>query len=235
MTLNLPNDWHGGLRLLALDTASDACSVALLIDGIIIARNQLAPREHGNLILAQVAEVLAEAGVALESLNAIAFGRGPGSFTGLRVAAGTAQGLAFGANLPVLPVSNLAILAQAAFLQQGARQVAVAIDARMDEVYWGLYQADDQGIVQLIGEESVGAPQLVSAPDFGAWQGAGSGWQSYAERLEARCSPRVQPPPTGQLPDAADMLPLAVHQYRQYGAISPELAIPVYLRDRVTS
>src|SRR5690606_41346453 len=125
--------------LLALDTATEACSVALLHEGRVLSRYEVAPRLHAQRLLPMVQEVLDEAGIAIAALDAIAFGRGPGAFTGVRIAIGVVQGLAFALDRPVLPVSNLAVLAQRAHRESGASQVAAAIDARMDEIYWGCF------------------------------------------------------------------------------------------------
>ena len=128
--------------LLALDTATEACSVALLHDGRVLSHYEVAPRMHAQRLLPMIQQLLGEAGIAASALDAIAFGRGPGAFTGVRIAIGVVQGLAFALDRPVLPVSNLAVLAQRALREQGATQVAAAIDARMDEVYWGCYRAE---------------------------------------------------------------------------------------------
>src|SRR5690554_5943555 len=127
------------MKLLAIDTATEACSVALLVDGQTFDRYAVIPRLHARQVLPMVQQVLDEAGTALAAVDAIAFGQGPGAFTGLRIAAGVVQGLAFALDKPVLPVSSLAAIAQRVWREQQAGQVAVAIDARMDEVYWGCY------------------------------------------------------------------------------------------------
>lgn len=143
--------------LLALDTATEACSVALLHDGKVLSHYEVIPRLHAQKLLPMIQTMLAEAGIALSAVDAIAFGRGPGAFTGVRIAIGVVQGLAFALERPVLPVSNLALLAQRALREHGAEQVAAAIDARMDEVYWGCYQ-QQAGEMRLLGSEAVLAP-----------------------------------------------------------------------------
>ena len=125
------------VKLLAIDTAESACSAALLVDGAVLSRMEQAVRGHSERILPMMQSLLSEAGYSLNDLDALAFGRGPGSFTGLRIAAGVIQGSALGAGLPVVPVSTLQTLAQGAFRMHGARQVLSALDARMAEVYWG--------------------------------------------------------------------------------------------------
>ncbi|MDM8563559.1 tRNA (adenosine(37)-N6)-threonylcarbamoyltransferase complex dimerization subunit type 1 TsaB, partial [Candidatus Marithioploca araucensis] len=142
------------MKLLAFDASSPACSCALYLDGEITERYEIAPRQHAALILPMADELLTEAGLKPIELEGIAFGRGPGSFTGLRIASGVAQGIAFAADIPVAPISSLATLAQAAYIENGAQKVLAAIDARMSEVYWGMYVIDKQGIMRCEGEES---------------------------------------------------------------------------------
>ena len=140
--------------LLALDTATEACSVALLHDGKVTSHYEVIPRLHAQKLLPMIQQLLADAGTTLQAVDAIAFGRGPGAFTGVRIAIGVVQGLAFALDRPVLPVSNLAVLAQRAYREQGVSQVAAAIDARMDEVYWGCYR-ETAGEMRLVGNEAV--------------------------------------------------------------------------------
>ncbi len=218
--------------LLALDTATEACSVALLHNGQVFSRYAVIPRLHAQSILQMISEVLAEAGIAKTDLDAIAFGRGPGAFTGLRIAVGVVQGLAFALELPVLAVSNLAAIAQRAYREQGAKQIAVAIDARMDEVYWGCYAIVD-GEVRLQGIEAVLPPERAELPGTaqGEWFAAGTGWQAYAERLTVPVSGR-----DGQLlPDAQDVLTLARGMWQRGEAITAQDAQPIYLRDQVAT
>lgn len=170
--------------LLALDTATEACSVALLHEGRVLSHYEVIPRQHAQRLLPMIQDLLGEAGVALSAVDAIAFGRGPGAFTGVRIAIGVVQGLAFALERPVLPVSNLAVLAQRAHREQGVSQVAAAIDARMDEVYWGCYRLE-AGEMRLAGVEAVLPPEQVALPRdaAGDWFGAGTGWGTYGERL----------------------------------------------------
>ncbi|UCE90616.1 MAG: tRNA (adenosine(37)-N6)-threonylcarbamoyltransferase complex dimerization subunit type 1 TsaB, partial [Pseudomonadota bacterium] len=128
------------MKLLAIETATEACSVALAVDGDVRDRFEIAPRGHAGLVLPMAKALLAEAGLGLRELDALVFGRGPGAFTGLRIAAGVVQGLAYGAELPVVPVSSLATLAQGVSAQTGASDVLAVFDARMGEVYWGAFR-----------------------------------------------------------------------------------------------
>ncbi|TWR90015.1 tRNA (adenosine(37)-N6)-threonylcarbamoyltransferase complex dimerization subunit type 1 TsaB [Pseudomonas saxonica] len=217
--------------LLALDTATEACSVALLHDGKVTSHYEVIPRLHAQKLLPMIKDLLAEAGIELSAVDAIAFGRGPGAFTGVRIAIGVVQGLAFALERPVLPISNLAVLAQRAFREHGATQVASAIDARMDEVYWGCYR-EQAGEMCLAGVEAVLPPEVAALPDgaSGEWFGAGTGW-GYAERLSLK--PYAMD--AGMLPHAEDLLALARFAWARGEAIRADDAQPVYLRDKVAT
>jgi len=217
--------------LLALDTATEACSVALLHEGRVSSHYEVIPRQHAQKLLPMIKALLADAGIGLNALDAIAFGRGPGAFTGVRIAIGVVQGLAFALDRPVLPVSNLAALAQGALRERGVRQVAAAIDARMDEVYWGCYQAQE-GEMRLLGQEAVLAPERVTLPQgsSGEWFGAGTGW-GYADRLAVQAAASD----AKLLPNALDLLSLAGFAWARGEAIVADQAQPVYLRDNVAT
>jgi tRNA threonylcarbamoyladenosine biosynthesis protein TsaB len=217
--------------LLALDTATEACSVALLHEGKVISHYEVIPRLHAQRLLPMIQTLLAEAGIALSAVDALAFGRGPGAFTGVRIAVGVVQGLAFALERPVLPVSTLATIAQRAHREHGVEQVAVAIDARMDEVYWGCYRVHE-GEMQLAGIEAVLPPEQVSLPRDGSenWFAAGTGWR-YGERLA------VQPAAVDAtlLPHAEDLLRLATYGWQRGEAVEADQAQPIYLRDNVAT
>jgi len=218
--------------LLALDTATEACSVALLHDGRVLSHYEVIPRQHAQRLLPMIQDLLAEAGVGLPALDAIAFGRGPGAFTGVRIAVGVVQGLAFALDRPVLPVSNLAVLAQRAHREQGVTQVAAAIDARMDEVYWGCYRLD-AGEMRLTGSEAVLPPERAALPRDaqGEWFGAGTGWGTFAARLPVAVSGQAH----DLLPHAQDLLALAAFAWARGEAVVADEAQPVYLRDNVAT
>lgn len=222
------------MKLLALDTATDACSAAAYGDGLVHECFELAPRRHAQLLLSMVDEVLARAGWDLSDLDAVAFGRGPGSFTGVRIATSTAQGLAFGAELPVVPVSSLGALAQAAFGIHGARRCAAAFDARMNEVYFGAFEIDADGTARPVTQERVCAPEEVPSLDGDDWIGVGSGWAVHEARLKARLGERIQKIHAATYPRARDVAVQAAAGLRRGEAVSAEAALPVYLRDRVT-
>ncbi|HHO69126.1 MAG TPA: tRNA (adenosine(37)-N6)-threonylcarbamoyltransferase complex dimerization subunit type 1 TsaB, partial [Gammaproteobacteria bacterium] len=212
--------------------ATDACSAALWLDGEVEQDLRLAPRGHAALLLPMVDALLAAAGLSLGRLDALAFGRGPGSFTGLRIAAGMTQGLAFGAGLPVVPVSTLAALAQGTVREQGVERVLAALDARMQEVYWGAYRLHGESVVAA-GQETVCPPTEVPSPGAGEWTGAGSGWLAWGEALRAATG--VGRVFADQRPQARDIASLAATALAAGGAVAPEQACPVYLRDEVAS
>lgn len=216
------------MRLLALDTATEACSVAVAVDGQFHEHFELG-RRHSEGILVMVEAVLADAGLGLTQLDAIAFGRGPGLFTGLRIGAGVTQGLAFAAGLPVVPVSSLAALAQGT----GELRVLAAIDARMSQVYWGAFTRGADGLVEPAGSEVVSGPAQVPVPSGQHWVGAGSGWDQYHEALRARLDNHVQGWRAEIWPRARDVAALGTAVLAAGGAVAPEQAVPVYIRDDV--
>ncbi len=222
-------------RILALDTATEACSAALLNQQQIDARFEIAPRDHTQRILPLVQELLQAQSLALDALDALAFGRGPGSFTGVRIGIGIAQGLALGANLPMIGVSSLATMAQGAWRLTGATRVLAAIDARMGEVYWAEYQRDEQGEWQGAESEAVLKPEAAQARIAqlsGEWATVGTGWQAYPQLLAGATGAQLLTT-TVTLPAAEDMLPLALSAWQRGDSVAVENAEPVYLRNEV--
>lgn len=222
-----------GLRILALETATDACSAAISIGGEVRERFEVAPRRHVALLLPFVDSLLADAGLTVGELDAVAFGCGPGSFTGLRIAAGMAQGIAFGAGLPVVPVSTLAAVAQCCVRERGAAAVLVALDARMQEVYFGAFRCAEDGLVAAAGAEVVCAPDAVPVPPAADWYAAGDGWSAHAEQLRTRLSFKLSGRMDTARPHAADIARLAAMLFARGGILPPEQAVPVYLRNHV--
>ncbi|NHI00843.1 MULTISPECIES: tRNA (adenosine(37)-N6)-threonylcarbamoyltransferase complex dimerization subunit type 1 TsaB [Oceanimonas] len=216
--------------LLAIDTATEACSAALWQDGAILSRYQVAPRGHTELILPMVQELLAEAGVTLAQLDGLAFGRGPGSFTGVRITLGVAQGLAFGADLPLVGVSNLQALAQGAHRHGGCERVLAAIDARMDEIYVGGFALEQGVMIETLPEQVLAPKDFLAAGDERWQQGAGSGFVTYPD-LTGRVDVLCEAVP---FPEARDMLPAALQDLAAGKGVSAAEARPVYLRDKVT-
>jgi len=223
------------MKILALDTATEACSAALRIGGETIERFEVLGRGHAERLLPMVQEVLAEAGVALSTLDAIAFGRGPGSFTGLRIGAGVTQGLAFGAGLRVVPVSDLAALASQAAMASGHAQVLACLDARMAQVYWAAFDCSDTAAPRALTPEAVANPEDVWLPEKGSrtlFFGAGHGLSAYPA-LHTMLGERLGGFEAGLLPHAREIALIASAEVARGGGVDPELAVPVYLRDEV--
>ncbi|MEM7402284.1 MAG: tRNA (adenosine(37)-N6)-threonylcarbamoyltransferase complex dimerization subunit type 1 TsaB [Pseudomonadota bacterium] len=219
------------MKLLAIETATESCSAALLDNQEIVAVSELAPRRHNEIILSMCESVLAQAETSLSQLDAIAFGRGPGSFTGVRLAASVTQGIAMGQDLPVVPVSSLAALAQAAHAQTQHAQVLACIDARMQEVYFGLYQVNSH-YMQLVNEELVIAPNFLNIELNDDCYGAGSGWHTYAQELFQALGKEIAFA-SDVFPQAEFIAKLAVEYFREKKFFSAVEALPVYLRDNV--
>jgi tRNA threonylcarbamoyladenosine biosynthesis protein TsaB len=250
------------MKLLALDTATEACSVALWLDGMIVERAELAGREHSSRLPLMVDAVLAEAGIGLRQLDGLVCGIGPGSFAGVRIGVSFIKGMALGLELPVAPVSSLAMLAQAALRESSTATVLAAIDARMGEVYFGGYRAEG-GITRLLGVETVCPPQSVSIPftdpvmhsaagipfssgaqhpeldsqlrgihETSGWIGVGTGWGAYGEALQRAIGGTPLMIDRTALPHAADGLRLVAAAFEQH-AIDAAGLIPAYLRNNV--
>lgn len=219
------------MKLLALDTATESCSVALRIGDEVRVRRHPGARQQTAVVLPLVQALLAEAGITLAQLDAIACTHGPGAFTGVRVAVSVTQGLAFGAGVPAIGISTLAALAQQAVRVAGAQQVLPALDARMGELYAGAYGVAADGLVEPLQADRLCRPEEFAGglPAGHVWVAIGSGWVAYPpERLG------VQPVTVlaGE-PDAGDVLALAVRAFRRGEQQAAELLQPVYLRDTV--
>jgi tRNA threonylcarbamoyladenosine biosynthesis protein TsaB len=220
------------LKLLAVDTSTPACSAALYIDGVIEESFVLAPKEHTKLILPMVDKLLSVAGLRPQQLTALAFGRGPGSFTGVRIATGVIQGIALGADLPIVPVSTLAALAQDYFDNSFVNVAFTAMDARMGEIFWSVYGRDGQGLAQLVEAETVTPASQVNFPQTPG--GAiGSGWTTYSTELEHRLMGLIVERQAEVLPRARAIARLGVAGFACGDAVPAEQAMPVYLRDKV--
>lgn len=219
------------MKLLAVDTATEACSAALLIDGVVHEQYEVIGRGHADRLLPMVDALLLQAGLTPAGLDAIAFGRGPGGFTGLRIAAGIAQGLAAGAGRPVVPVSDLAALAAAGARLTGARHVLASLDARMGQVYWAAY-ACGGAQPTLVTAERLTDPAGLQAPEDGPWLAVGPGFAAYpaiVERLRSSLS-GLEP---AVLPRAADIARIAQAELALGRGIPAAAARPIYLRDEV--
>lgn len=224
--------------ILALDTCTETCSAALIANGNVYAEIADAPREHSQRLLPMVDTLLKQAGIKVNEIDVIAYGRGPGSFTGIRICTSMTQGLALGHDLPVIGISTLAAMAQMAISEHGASHVVSAIDARMNEVYWGQFVAVD-GIATLIGEERVTSPDAVNLSfiDHGADSkqpiiACGTGFDAYPALLTLAESFTVLD--AVKYPDARAMLTLAQVGIVAGKTTSVDELEPVYLRDTVT-
>ncbi len=220
------------MKLLAVETATQACSAALYVDGQITQRFEIAPQQHTKLILPMIDALMAEAQLVPQQLDGVGFGCGPGSFTGLRIATGIIQGIAFAADLPVVPVSTLAALAQDFFNQSQETVAFTAMDARMGEIFWGVYEKNTSGYAQLLDVEAVlPASSIFFPPRMGV--GIGSAWGVYETLLTAKLAGLLRAFHTDNLPQAAAVAQLAVLGLHNQQAVAAEHATPVYLRDKV--
>ncbi len=220
------------MKILALDTTTEACSAALQSGNDIHDLYQVAPRRHAELILPMVDDLLGKAGLELAQLDCIAFARGPGAFTGVRLCTSIAQGLAFAAEVPVLGISTLATMAQG--YSGDVRTILAAIDARMGEIYWGLFQQDEKHCVQALGSEAVCKPGELEISLDSDIYGCGTGWGKYEDILSQKTSKHLVGINPAQLPNAKDMLPLARESLEQGKSCLAKQAMPVYLRNKVT-
>lgn len=222
------------MRFLAIDTATEMCSAAIQIDDKVISRELIAPRSHTELILPMVDELLAEAGTQLNMMDAIVLDRGPGAFTGLRIGAGVAQGLALGASLPLLAVSSLAALAQEAWSTIGAEKVLACIDARKDEVYWACYEIN-KTVMTLVSDERVESANLVRTPNEYLCYGIGSGFDRYITELTDSNRVRLHGYTGQRYPLARFLLPIAQQDWYAGIRLAPQDVAPVYLRNDVAT
>jgi len=216
------------MRVLALETSTEYCSVALWLDGVVVERCELVGQKHSELLMAMLEDVLKQAGVKLAQLDGIAFGMGPGSFTGVRIACGAAQGLAFGANLPVAGVCTLQALAEAS----GKLRVIAALDARMGEIYHAAYEKREGAWVAL-SEPRLCKPEEAPPLPGNGWFGAGSGFAVHGAVLAERYAGQLQGADDAAVPQAAAIAALGAAQFAQGVGMDAAEALPLYLRDKV--
>ncbi len=217
------------MNILAIETSSPQCSVALLHDAAIIELNDITPRTHAQQILPMIQQLLTQADLKLNQLDALAYGKGPGSFTGLRIGAGVIQGIALGSDIPVIPISSLQCLAQTGYAKHQQSRIISCIDARMQEVYWGMFELDPvTGLMQLNGDEAVTPPEMINLPTA-AWYGVGNGWhypqlgaRFAADNYDLNC-----------LPTARAMLALAKIKLTLGETTTAEFCYSTYIRDKV--
>jgi len=223
------------MKILAIDTATEQCSVAIVTERATWSRVVPTARSHADMILPMVDALLKESKLTLAQLDGLAFGRGPGSFTGVRIAVSVIQGLAFASGKLVVGVSNLAVVAQQAATSQQLPPnaiILVCMDARMHEVYWAQYRVNDSGLVDLVGTEMVGAPSAVDAEAASLAFGAGTGWRAYTELRGNYASLLID---DSMLPRASEVAQLGIREFQAGRATTAALAQPVYLRDQVVS
>jgi tRNA threonylcarbamoyladenosine biosynthesis protein TsaB len=216
------------MKLLAFETATEACSVALWIDGDVRERFEIAPRRHAELSLPWAEQLLAEAGIAKSQLDAIAVGRGPGAFTGVRLAIALAQGIALALDRPVVAISTLAALA----MQSRGERILAAIDARMGEVYLGTFVRKGDDLIAT-GTEAVLKPDAAPLPDGMDWHGVGTGFSAAGDALQARLRSHLVAVDAGALPHAGDIARLAALAFARGEAVAPDRIEPAYLRNNV--
>lgn len=221
------------MKLLALETSTEACSVALWLDGELRERFEVAPRRHTELVLPWCDALLAEAGIARSALDAIAVGRGPGAFTGVRLAVALAQGMALALDRPVVPVSTLAALAMGA-PRLGEAAILAVIDARMGEFYAGAFERGEDGLVAAAGDEALLSPRqsLPVAITARSLVGIGSGFKAPVWQELAASPVMLACDPDG-LPRAADVARLAAAAFARGESLAPDRLEPAYLRDKV--
>lgn len=219
------------MRLLAIETSTEACSVAVMVDGAVRERFEIAPRRHAELVLPWAEALLAEAGVHRSGLDAIAVSRGPGAFTGVRLGISIAQGIALALDRPLVPVSTLAVLAVGGAREDGP-PVLAAIDARMGEVYAAAFARDGAGL-RAMSAEAVLPPDALEPPHPGPWAGVGTGFAAADGVLARRLGDRLASVDAAALPRAGDLARLAAVAMAAGGAVAPERVEPAYLRDNV--
>ena len=222
-------------NILIIDTATEACSAAIVTDGEVHHQFEICPQQQSQRILPMISDLCQRAGINIQQIDAIGFGHGPGSFTGVRIAIGTVQGLALGLDIPVVGVSTLAAMAQQVVDEQtGSKDILVAIDARMSEVYFGHYRclSTESSDIELIGTEKVMSPEAAAeySSRFPAAAYAGTGWQAYPN-LHVFTAQQM---PSVKLPNACFMVPETLLKLADKQVDSAETAVPVYLRDTVT-
>jgi len=217
------------LKILALETSTEFCSVALYLDGKILNREVLAKRCHSEILLPMVQEVLAETELALIQIDGIAFGAGPGSFTGLRIACGVAQGLAYATNLPVIGISTLEAVAQ----KIKGQKIIVALDARMGEIYHAAYQKLTNNSWKIISPPTLCLPQHAPSLTGSEWNGGGSGFDVYHKELSALYSENIQQIHYGFHPHAREIVQLAIPRFTNGSCTDPADAAPLYIRNKV--
>ena len=219
------------MKLLAIDTSSNACSVALQVADDVLDKHVVEPRAHTRILMPMITELLAEGGVSLQQLDAIVLGNGPGSFIGMRIGASVAQGLCHGADLPIVPVSSLLAIAVEAFADSSHDHLVVAQDARMNEVYLGSFKRGEDGLPEVAAGECIAAVAELPTP-FATYAAAGAAWERYADLVAAN-SRQIDAQLSITVPRASNLLGPARIDIDAGRAIAPETLTPAYLRNKV--
>ncbi len=220
------------MNILAFETSTPACSVTLFCDGTVFSEHIIQARGHANLILGMIDSLLNKADKVLSDINLIVYGQGPGSFTGLRIAAGVCQGIAYSHDIPVIGLSSLRILAQGAYRETQHDNIAVLQDARMSEVYWGCFHQEN-GIMKLIGTEHVSKPELIQLDSSKNWYSVGEAHLAYQDRFDLPDTIIVND--DFIYPNAIDMIALAQYEFDNNNSIIAQEVNPVYIRNQVAS
>lgn len=220
------------MKLLAIDTSTEACSAALWLDGEVRERFEISGRDHTQKLMPQVSSLLAEADVSFKQLDGIVCGHGPGSFAGVRIGVGYVKGLGLALDRPVLGVSSLAMLALRAAREHKCTQVLSAIDARMNEVYFGAFEVLE-GKLRELAPETVAAPAMIPKMPAGRWLATGTGWGAYRDALGSSTQVDLVEVLHEALPHAGDALLLAAPEFSAGHAINADALTPVYLRNKV--
>ncbi|HLB42150.1 MAG TPA: tRNA (adenosine(37)-N6)-threonylcarbamoyltransferase complex dimerization subunit type 1 TsaB [Gammaproteobacteria bacterium] len=218
------------VKILAFDTSSIACSVALQMGDDIQGIDKIVPMNQAKFILPIIKELLEMFSLTLYQLDAIAFGNGPGSFTGIRISSGVAQGLGLATGLPLIPVSSLAALAQTAYLDKQWEKLLVAVDAKTGQVYFASYQVNSHACVELIGKEEVSVLEKISLPLESGWYGVGDGWLTYDKTLLSTSKLRLTAINSSLYASARAILKQAEIKFNQGDWIEASQANPSYLR-----
>lgn len=221
------------MNLLAFDTSTEAFSIATSRDDVVTEEFFVPEQKHTEILLAGIEKALQDSSLSFAELDALVYGRGPGAFTGVRLAVAVAQGLGFSTDLPVVGVSSLAAVAQQVYADTGHRKVIVALDARMSEVYCAAYEFSTAGEAHCVVSEQVCEPGSLAIPDSGGWVSAGTGWSAYAEEFSMAVQDVIELHTEILYPRASAMLALAARDLNDGLATSAAAAVPVYLRNDV--
>lgn len=224
------------VTILAFDTSTTACTAALCLDNKVHELFEIAPRRHSELIISMINDLLTKSRIGLQDVDAIAFGAGPGSFMGVRIATGIAQGLAFGADKPVIPVSTLQTIAQNAYQATQISNIVAGWDARMGEIYWGAYQLNERvDLMEAVVDDRLDKPNSVELPSQKDWLAAGNAWSLYEAGLNQAFKQHVKTHDKVIYPQAGPMTKIALEKYQQGDVLPAEKAEPKYLRNKVTN